>query len=131
MQQELKLTELEPKWVQWSPDLLEIDVMGLSAPSFNLFSWRLVDDTFLTLLIEIEQIMDNKQLESKWEYLKDEKEIKWLLPKEYKNLADVFLKCESDKMPPSQPNNYKIQLELDANLQKTIGHSPLYKMLAE
>ena len=34
-------------------------------------------------------------------------------------------------MPLSQPNDYEIQLKQGADLQKTIGHSLLYKMSAE
>jgi hypothetical protein len=50
--------------------------------------------------------------------------VKKVLPQEYWDYIDVFLKAESDKLPPHRPYDHKIELEAE----NTLGYSPLYKM---
>ena len=46
----------------------------------------------------------------------DEQMIKRLLPKEYQDLRNIFLKIESDALTPYRPYNYRIKLETKNNL---------------
>ena len=49
--------------------------------------------------------------------------VKRLLFTIYTGYKDIFLKAASDKLPPYQTYNYKIQLETNNSL----GYSPLYQ----
>ncbi|KAK9649268.1 hypothetical protein HCH54_010284 [Aspergillus fumigatus] len=55
-------------------------------------------------------------------------EIKQVLPKPYHDLADIFLKSESDILPPHR-GEFDHRIELDQ--ANNVGYGPLYKMNAE
>ncbi|EED22559.1 gag/polymerase/env polyprotein, putative [Talaromyces stipitatus ATCC 10500] len=75
----------------------------------------------LVHLYEIDKIVeDKKTLEEKLE----EEEIRKKLLAYLKDFVDVFSKHESDKLPPHQPYNHKIELEKPNEL----SYNPLYKM---
>jgi hypothetical protein len=66
-------------------------------------------------------------LESPAEEKTEEQILRHIVPKEYYNLINVFLKSALDKLPPYRLYDHKIQLK--NNLP--IGYSPLYKQTTE
>ena len=59
--------------------------------------------------------------------VKQETDLRTIVPAEYHDLLDVFSKKNSDTLPPHQKYDHKIILEEE---QKH-GHAPLYKMSSQ
>ena len=47
------------------------------------------------------------------------------LPRQYQKFKDIFLKAAFNILPPYQPYNYKIEIELDK--EDTLSYGPLYQ----
>lgn len=95
-------------------DLAHIDIHPVSLRAcgayvrrgYEIFSIRVedIDDTLTTV--------------------KDEPDLKSLVPKEYHSYLDVFSPKEAEKLPPHQDYNHEIVLEKDQKL----AFGPLYSM---
>ena len=82
--------------------------------------YRRDNKVFTTSLYKINQIIAERQKELAKET--NEKLIKHLLPTIYVGYKNTFSKAASDKLPPYQIYNHKIQLKANNSL----GYSPLY-----
>ena len=101
-----------------NPPAANIAVISAIAFHFNIY--RKDNEVFIISLYKINQII--KDREEKLAKEADKELVKCLLPTFYTTYKDAFLKAASDKLPPYQTYDYKIQLE-DNNL---LGYSPLY-----
>ena len=112
-------------------DVIDIAVIG--ATSFHRQARKKHAEIFLTSLHEIDRaIEDKRHVEQAMENAVEDDLIGKLLPKQYKEYADVFSKQASDEMPPYRPrSDYRIELEDGQTPEQTIGYGPLYKQSAE
>jgi hypothetical protein len=81
-------------------------------------------EVFVTSLHEIDRIIDHKRDEKRQA---EEEELGSKVPVYYHDYLDFFSKEASDALPPSRPNDYKIELESEL----TLGCCPLYKLSLE
>jgi hypothetical protein len=75
---------------------------------------------FSTSLYKIDRIID----ERRYFIISIEEELAYV-SNIYKKFIDIFLKIESDKLPPHRFYDYKITLESN----NTLKYNPLYKIL--
>ncbi|CEL11248.1 hypothetical protein ASPCAL14351 [Aspergillus calidoustus] len=107
----------------------------VGAPAFHQIAKKKGTTVFIASLYEINKILEERRAAEASILVSqvgepepsEEEIIKRTLLKEYHDLWDVFSKRESDQMPPSRPNDYRIELEGDNN----IGYGPLYRMSTE
>lgn len=102
-----------------------IDVAQISALSFLKLARNSENECFMTSLNEIASVITSKASENP-----KQATLTPGLPQKYRAYADVFSETESNTLPPHRQNvDMKIQLEGD--VEKSVGHSPLYKMSTE
>ena len=87
---------------------------------------------FTTSLYEIDRILEEQLSQeadlAEGDQQPDETELQWLqrvLPKDYKDFADVFSKEASNVLPPHRSYDHKIQIDVPKALE-SLGYSPLY-----
>jgi hypothetical protein len=109
-----------------------IDLYGISAAAFRLNTNRPENTLFATSFYEIDKELESRKLEqvtkpAPGDQQPHEAELQWLqriLPKEYRDFADVFSKEASNILPPHRPYDHKIQIDNPEGVDG-LGYSPL------
>lgn len=112
-------------FVDHNIDICEINaaafMTNLRNPECEVFSMSIHEiDTRLNELSHIDEDDAGEELELE--------EIRARLPTHLQDLADVFSKIESDKLP--ERRSYDHQIILDKDMESTLSAAPLYKMSA-
>lgn len=112
-------------FVDHNIDICEINaaafMTNLRNPECEVFSMSIHEiDTRLNELSHIDEDDAGEELELE--------EIRARLPTNLQDLADVFSKIESDKLP--ERRSYDHQIILDKDMESTLSAAPLYKMSA-
>ncbi len=112
-----------------------IDICQITANAFHLNLKKKDNEFFTTSLYEIDRLLKERQetedperVRGPLEQRLNETELQWLrriLPREFRDYADVFSKEASNVLPLHCPYDHKIVLT-EPNGEQQLGFSPLY-----
>jgi hypothetical protein len=124
-----KTAPIRPTKVRQLENLPHIDIYCISPTGFYQATRQPDATVFITSLYEIDQMIEDKEIESIWEdlaqqELTNEDLIKQKLPRQFSDLKDFFSKAALDILAPHRHYNLKIKLEEDTTAAD-LGFSPL------
>jgi transposase InsO family protein len=109
--------------------LLQIDIACIGGVGFHRIAKKEKTKVFEVSIAQIESILDEKRNPTP-ELTRDEEmdNLRKTLPPEYHDLIEVFVKSNSDELPPYREG---FDAKIDLTETNSIGYGPLYKMSTE